>query len=245
MKKSIFLLAIVAVIAITLPSCVNHVFHGEGAKITKTTNLAPFSSVEISINSVATINVQPGAQPSIEILAYGNHQEHILTKVENNKLTVYDNLKPHWTFGPKREIELKITVGSLDQLELNGATEANIHGNLTGKEFGLDISGAVKVTMDSMNVTSFKADLSGAADIIINGGSAQTAEYEISGAGKVKAFPFKTSESTMSISGAAKAEVTANDKLTVEISGAGKVAYKGHPVITKDISGAGTITDAN
>ncbi len=245
MKKSITVLALLAIVCITLPSCKDHVMHGEGAKTSKTINLEAFNAIDISISSITTVNIVPGAQAKIEILGYENHLSHILTKVEGTTLTVYDDLKPHWTFGNKKVVEFRITAPSLEELDLSGATNAYLHGNLTGKSFKLDVSGAVNVVVDSANVTDLSADMSGASNIEINGGTAQTANYDISGAAKIKAFGLKTNETTTSISGAAKAEVSASEKLAVDISGAGKVHYKGHPVITKDISGAGSVSDAN
>lgn len=245
MKKHIYFLVLIATCCLILPSCINHVLKGTGNRTAKTVNPAAFNAIDISISSKTTITIQPGATPSVEICGYENHLKHILTKVENNKLIIYDDLKPNWTFGNKKEIEFKIIASSLEEVEISGATNAAIHGNLTGKDFKLDISGAVNVIMDSINVTDFTAEMSGAANIEVNGGTAHTATYEVSGAAKVKAFQLKTMETTTSISGAAKAEVTAAEKLTVDISGAGKVHYKGHPAITQDISGAGTITDAN
>ena len=247
MKKAVSFPAIITILlsCILLQSCRGHVLHGEGAKVTKTVALGAFNTMEVSVNSVTTINVQPGAQPSVQILAYENHQQHIITRVENNRLIIEDNLKPNWSFGHKKVIEFTITVPSLDELEVNGATDAHIRGLLIAKEFKLDISGAVKVKIDSMHVTDFNSQVSGAADIEVDGGAAQTAFYDISGAAKVRAFPLVTTDSKAEISGAAKAEVNASGKLDVDISGAGKVAYKGHPQVTKNISGAGSITDAN
>ncbi len=245
MNKSISLLAIFAIIFISLPSCRDHVMRGEGAKTTKTISLETFNAIDISISSVTTVNVVPGSQAKIEIVGYENHISHIFTKIEGSTLSIYDDLKPRWTFGNKKVLEFRITTPSLEELALSGATDAYMHGNLSGKAFKLDVSGAVNVVVDSVNVTDLSADMSGAASIEINGGNAQTAAYDISGAAKVKAFGLKTNESTTSISGAAKAEVTASEKLLVDISGAGKVYYKGHPVITKDISGAGSVSDAN
>jgi hypothetical protein len=238
--------SIIAVLVCTIfQSCRGHVLHGEGAKVTKTVPLGAFTSIDVSVNSITTINVQPGAQPSMQVVAYQNHQEHIVTKIADNKLVIEDNLKPNWNFGRKKEIEFIITVPSLEGLEVNGATDASIHGPLTAKEFKLDISGAVNVKVDSMNVTDFNSEVSGAANIEVDGGVAQAAYYDISGAAKVRAFLLRTVDSKTEISGAAKAEINASGKLDVDISGAGKVAYKGHPVLTKNISGAGSITDAN
>ena len=245
MKNSIRLVAVLAACCLFFTSCHDRILRGEGTKTSKSLDVASFSALEVDLNAITTVSVQPGAHPSVEVFGYTNHLEHLVPKMEGSRLVIEDDLKRGWTFGNRKEIEIRVIVSSLEELSLNGSSEGFVHGNVTGKTLSLDLSGAGKITVDSMNVSELKADISGAADIFINGGTATTASYEISGAGKIKAFALKTSETTTSISGAAKAEVSASDRLSVDISGAGKVSYKGHPTISKDVSGAGSIIDAN
>ena len=188
--------------------------------------------------------MQSGAQPGIQMNGYENILKHITTTVKNNTLYVKCDLGETWTIDCDG-LTTQITLPSLTSLTLTGAPDADIHGNVAGGNFKLDISGKANVTIDNINVDTFASDVSGAADITIKGGTVKSAAYEISGAAKVKAFPLQAGETVASISGAGTSEVTAITKLTASISGAGTIKYKGHPSISQDVSGVGTIKDAN
>ncbi len=244
MNRRIICFALIG-LATGMSSCASHILKGEGKRITMPISGLSFNSIDIGVTLKAVINVVAGAATTVELTGWENHLKHLKTKSENNKFIIDSDLDPDLSFGKTSEIELNITVPSLQALNLDDATVAGIHGNLTGKEFKLDISGAGKVLIDSLNVSDFSTVVSGAGNIEINGGSVHTANYQVSGAGKIKAYPLKSSETITSISGAAKAELTAPEKLTVDINGAGVVKYKGHPTVTQEISGAGTITNAN
>ena len=175
---------------------------------------------------------------------YENVLKHIKTEVKGTTLHITCDLGDMWTIDCD-SMTTMITLPVLKALTLTGAPDADIHGNIAGGDFKLDISGAANVVIDNINVDAFTSDVSGAADITVKGGIVKSAAYEISGAGKVKAFPLQTVETKASISGAGTSEVTAASKLSASISGAGTIKYKGHPSISQDVSGVGTITDAN
>ena len=244
MRGGIFFLSAAAVLPF-LSACNGHVLKGEGAKTTEVVQVATFAAVDISVSVKAVISVVAGAAPHVELDGYANLLQHIKTKVENNKLVVTSDLEDDWNFASSDGTTLKITVPDLDGLSLSGATNADVHGILSGGEFKLDIAGAGKVVIDSINVDNFSTVVSGAGEIEVKGGAVHNANYQVSGIGKIKAFPLKTSETTTSISGEGKAELTAMQKLNVDINGAAKIKYKGHPTLTQEISGSGTISDAN
>ncbi len=242
MKKH--LQAVVAIIAaVCLSSCKMNVLRGSGNKTTISPVVSSFSSINIEIPLKAEITVKEGA-PGVQIKGYENILKHIKATVENNTLTIHYDLDDTWTIHGD-DMSAVITVPSLTGLTLSGAPDANLHGNITGSDFKLHISGASDIDIDSINTDNFTADVSGAADIKINGGKVNRAVYSLSGAGDIKAFHLQSQETSASISGAGDGQVTALQKLTASISGAGEIKYKGHPTITKNVSGVGELTDAN
>lgn len=243
MKKYLLFVPVAAALFFCA-SCRMNTLHGEGNKTTTTPSVPAFNAVEVELPIKATINVQEGGQPGVTFSGYENVLKHLSAKVENNALHIETDLDETWSIDCEG-ISIVVTLPSLVALSLEGASDADIHGNITGSEFKLDISGAGKAVIDNINVDNFSGDLSGAASVHVNGGAVKHATYEISGAGKVVAFPLQAKETTASISGAGKGEVTALEKLTASISGAGTIKYKGHPAVTKDISGAGTLSEAN
>ena len=203
-----------------------------------------FTAVDIDLPIKADITVQNGSQTGIQLNGYGNIIKHIKTTVKNNVLYITSDLDEMWEINCD-DVSVQITLPVITALTLTGAPDANMHGNITGTDFKLEISGASKVVIDNINVDNFSSEVSGAADIEVKGGAVKKASYEISGAGKILAFPLQANETTASISGAGKNEVTALTKLSATISGAGTIKYKGHPSVTQQVSGVGTIADAN
>lgn len=242
--KYYFLIPVFIAVLICTASCRMNVMKGEGNKTTNTPAVGSFNAVEIDLSLKAVLTIQQGAVAGVTFSGYENLLKHIKAVVENNKLRIYSDLDATWTM-ESGDVAAQITLPALASLTLSGAPDAEVHGNVTGNEFKLDISGASSVKMDSVNTDNFSLDVSGAADVVINGGTVKKASFEINGAGDVKAFPLQANEAIASISGAGTCNITATGKLTSDISGAGTINYKGHPVISKEVSGAGTISDAN
>ncbi len=244
MKKHLFFICAVLSLALSVTSCRINTLKGEGNKTTTSPSVASFTSVEIEVPLKASITVQAGAQASVQLSGYENILKHIRATVKDNVLLLTTDLSETWILDGD-SITAQITVPSLAALTLTGAPDADIHGNIAGPAFDLDISGAADVVIDNITVDTFASDVSGAANIIVKGGSVKKASYEVSGAGKIKAFGLQSVETEASISGAGTSEVNATTTLSASISGAGTIKYKGHPSISQDISGVGSITDAN
>jgi len=238
------IIAVTAIIAVVCcASCKINVIKGSGNKTTTTPDVSTFNAVDIAIPVKAVITVKDGPV-GVQLSGYENILKHIKASVENNKLVIRYDFDDTWTVHGD-DITATINMPSLTALKLTGAPDANVHGNLTGGDFRLTISGASDIEIDSINTDNFTADVSGAADIKINGGNVKRATYSISGAGDIKAFRLQAQETSASISGAGDGQVTALQKLTASISGAGEIKYKGHPTITQNISGVGELTDSN
>lgn len=224
-------------------SCKQNIVSGSGDKTDDTRDVSSFTAVDISAPVNATINIKEGAASSVHLSGYKNLIGHIKTKVEGNTLRIY--VENHVDMITDKKVDAEITVPSLWALSLSGAPDVQTHGNITGHDFKLDVSGASKVTIDDLNTPSFNVDLSGASDVEIKSGTVAHAEYDITGAGKVEAFPLETVETVAMLSGAGKCEVNVKQKLNAHVSGVGKISYKGHPVLNSDVSGVGKVVDAN
>ena len=221
-------------------SCKRNRLKGEGKKTTSTPVVTGFNAVDIDLSLKADITIQSGAQPAITYDGYENLIKHIKTEVRDNTLYITGDLTDTWNMDCD-DVTAHITLPSLSALSMSGASDAYLHGNMTGPSFELSISGSSKVIVDNINVDTFSTEASGAAHIEIKAGSVKSASYELSGAGKILAFPLQTVETSASISGAGKGEVTATATLDVDISGAGSIKYKGHPTVTQEVSGVGSI----
>jgi hypothetical protein len=241
--KKYFVCSLIGFAAISM-SCRTNRLVGEGNKGSSHPTVSAFDAVDVKLPIAVDITVQEGAAQMIRIDGYENLLSHVVTKVVGHKLKIYTDLDPSWSMDCDN-IVCHIIVPSMAALSLSGAPDADVHGNIAGDEFKLDISGASTVTIDNINVNKFSTEVSGAGEIKVNGGSVKHADYSVSGAGKIKAFPLNTEETTAEISGAGRGEVSASQKLMASISGAGHIKYKGHPSVSQQVSGAGSIAEAN
>ena len=198
MKKHLLIACTAVSFALFVSSCRMNTLRGEGNKTTAAPTLSSFNAIEIEVPLKANITVQSGAQPGIQMNGYENILKHITTTVKNNTLYVKCDLGETWTIDCDG-LTTQITLPSLTSLTLTGAPDADIHGNVAGGNFKLDISGKANVTIDNINVDTFASDVSGAADITIKGGTVKSAAYEISGAAKVKAFPLQAGETVAGV----------------------------------------------
>lgn len=222
-------------------SCRRNILKGEGAKGTTDAQVTTFNGVDIDLPVKTSITVNTGTQPGVKFTGYENIIKHLRTKVVDGILTITTDLDETWDIDVD-DVTVEVTMPAITELDLSGSSDADVHGNVTGSNFDLSISGACNVVIDNINTDTFSSDVSGAASIEVKAGAVRVVNYEIAGAGKIKAFPLHTMETNASISGAGKAEVMAEQKLNADISGAGYIKYKGHPSVTQEIAGAGSVS---
>lgn len=240
MKK----IALILLVSSTcLTSCMRRVIIGSGNQVTQARSTAAFDAVDISGAINTTINIQDGATPSVQIAGYQNIVSYIKTDVKDHTLHIYTAEDADLNTNPKATAI--ITIPNITSLSLSGASDADIHGNMKGDSFRLEVSGASDVHADNISVSNFSTEISGAAKVKINGGNTHSANYQLSGAAKLNAFNLVTDETTVDLSGAGVADVNAQKKLDASVSGAGAIHYKGHPVVTSQTSGIGAVSDAN
>lgn len=190
---------------------------GSGTKMTETREVGAFTGVDVS--GAMDVHIEVGADQTIEVSGDDNIVPKVTTTVEGSRLIVSVDAN---NVRPKLPIELNITVPSLADVDLSGASDLEVTG-LHGEKFEVDISGA--------------------ADAIF-AGSVDTFEVDISGAAELDAAELTAKNVELELSGAADAKVHATDTLDVEVSGAGTVEYLGSPTVTKEVSGAATVKAA-
>ena len=161
------------------------------------------------------IEWHPGP-PSFSLTTDENLLSHVKTGVEGNQLKI----ETQDSIAPSHGVKVAITSPSLDGATLSGAVKLNAD-RLSGATFGLETSGAAKVTLAG-KVNRLLASLTGAS--------------------KLEAANLVADDVELSVTGAGKADVSASNLLRAAITGAGKVSYTGHPKsVEKKITGAGKI----
>ena len=161
------------------------------------------------------IEWHPGP-PSFSLTTDENLLSYVKTTVKGDLLKI----DTEGSIAPSRGVNVAITSPSLDGATLSGAVKLNAD-RLSGATFGLETSGAAKVTLAG-KVNRMLASLTGAS--------------------KLEATNLAADDVELSVTGAGKADVSASNLLRAAITGAGKVSYTGHPKsVEKKITGAGKI----
>lgn len=220
-------------------SCKENTVYGKGNITTKEREIAQFDKVEIDMAIDAIITV--GATHSVEIKANDNLHKHIKTEISGNTLRVYcDNALT--THG---DMEAIIHMPNITKLDISGAADAIINGDIKGSDFALEVHGAADVKIDELHVDKLNVLLSGASELHIDKGAVQNASYKVTGAGEVYASALETKNAKARVSGAGEMGLFVTDKLDADITGAGEIDYTGHPQVSSHITGVGSLNDKN
>lgn len=207
---------------------------------TQQRSVGPFDKIEISTS--ADVTVLLGDKPSVDIKARENLLKYIRTDIAGEKLHIHNDGAVMFN---EDDINITIHVPDIRLLEINGASDAEIKGDLRSGDFELIVNGAGDVKIDEVHVGDLKIRLAGACDVDITGGAANNAEYRIAGAGEIRAGKLEAKNALARIRGAGEIQLHASESLAARIAGAGDIDYTGHPSISQHITGSGSLNNRN
>lgn len=234
-------IVLLAAFAISFTSCKRNMVRGKGEVTSTSRTVGGFDKIEIDIPVDVNITVDKTSEHSLNIKTHDNLHQYIKSEIRGNTLHIFSE---EWLYG-NTDIDLVISTQSLTLLDINGAADAVIKGDIQEKEFRLDISGTAEVDIEELNTDAFLANLNGSSELIIRGGSSNNINFDVNGAGEINAMGLKSKVAKAEVSGAGEMQLNVSDELFADITGAGTIDYKGHPKITSDITGAGTLNDRN
>ncbi len=188
---------------------------GSGTSKNETRDVTGFTKIDAG----GAINVQVFAQKdySVEVQADDNLLTNIKTEISGDTLKIYSEDR----ISPKTQINVKISMPSIESLDVSGASSGNV----------------VNIKTDSLELRA-----SGASKISVKG-ETQTLKAGASGASTIDAEALQVEDAEVEASGASKAIVSVTNELNIEASGASKISYIGEPKnITQNSSGASSIT---
>lgn len=191
-----------------------------------------------SINISGGIDLYLSQSDKEEIAVSASEEKYkigIKTVIENNILKIYYDGEKNWSKG-NRKLRAYVSFSVLEKLEVSGAVDIIVAGEIKVPSLLLKLSGASDFK-GAVSVSNLTIDLSGASDVNIKG-SATNVKIETSGASDVKAYDLSTEICTVKASGASDVNITVNKELTAHASGASDIHFKGEAVI-KDQHTAG------
>lgn len=227
-------------IAACMASCRPNIVTGKGAIVTESRTISSFSKIDAEVPMDMVVTVDARATPSFSINGYENLLKLVRTEIKDNKLRIF--FPPKTYVDNDKKLKAMITVPSLSALELTGAVNADIRGQLSGEKFDLEMTGASETSIASLTVDKFSVDISGAGKLNVNGGKVREANYDASGACELHTYSLIADAVDLDVAGAGSAEVYAVSRLSGDISGAASVDYKGNPKLETETSGASSIS---
>jgi urease beta subunit len=169
----------------------------------------------LNINGGFAVRFEFSNKLEIEIIADDNIIPVIVTKVNNNTLSVF----PDKPISSRSPIQLIIKSPALNDINLLGTTSASFH---------------------RIQTPSLKLTISGTGEVFIDGKVANlTTATE--GTGTLNLKNLSVNNASININGTGNVIITVQNHLDVNITGVGDVIYYGKPAITRTVVGVGNI----
>jgi hypothetical protein len=232
------------------------VLSGSGTPMTQTFALQDFNRVsashtfDVDIRRADTysvkVTIDDNLADSLEVVREG---ETLVLRLEPGYQYTSINLKAEITMPRLREVNLSgasradITGFAADddlRLELSGASQADLSG-LSTAALNFQISGASRVSGEVLAEGNARFNVSGASRLTLNG-RVRDIEAEASGASTLELLDFPARDVNVEVSGASTVRVNLDGRLSGSLSGVSRLFYDGDPVqININTSGGSSI----
>ncbi len=187
---------------------------------TRQFSASDFSKVDVS--GAFVVRFRKG--DTFKVVADGREEDmsDIDVRVNGKTLEVeIDRLGGLFNWDNRERVGLTITMPRIEELELSGASKANLIGFGPQNDLKIDLSGACRTVFDG-DVKNLDVKLSGASNLVMRGRASQL-EADLTGACKIEATGMQIDKANVSASGASRANLGQVTKLESNTSGASKV----------------------
>lgn len=230
MKRIVYLSIALIIAGSILLGCEGDAIEGSGDLITIEKDYMDFTGVDLAHSVKASIIRSDSYK--IVVMVDDNIEEYLNIKKVDDTLKIYLNNGNHYK---NITIEAQILMPYLDNLELSGASRAEISGFVSDHNLDMGISGASKVSGD---ITAGNVDiiLSGASRISLDGNGKDT-NIQASGASDVDMRNFMVhGDADIDLSGASNLSLEGNgENLKLSAMGASDANLEGYTTQNADI----------
>ncbi|MBO3270546.1 GIN domain-containing protein [Hymenobacter defluvii] len=191
----------------------------------------------IQANGAYRVLVRQGSEFKIEAAGEDRDLRDLQVSTSGDELLIRHQQRGFWSNwkGNRNPVLVRVTMPTLDKLELNGACQADVAGFRDARNLNVEQNGACAATLD-VNATRLSLDLSGACQTHLRG---QTNDLVVDGSGacEIDALGMTARTADFDLSGASNAKTRVQERLKVDLSGASEVQYAGNPSrISKEVS---------
>jgi hypothetical protein len=184
--------------------------------MTEARTVSGFSAV--SLSGTGQVIIEQTGMESLTVTTDDNLLPYIKTDVKGNTLELgFNDSMAH--VSPTRDIVFRVTVKTLD---------------------GLDVSGSGKADARGLAPDHLKVEISGSGEVSAQG-TTNDLDLSISGSGSYRGEDMRSQRATVDISGSGGVVIAASETLKADVSGSGSIEYIGDPQVTQHLSGSGSI----
>jgi hypothetical protein len=232
----LIVLVAVAIILLVIGSIFVFLLVLPGNERTETLDFTGFSSVEAS--SAFQVTITQSTSYSVKISA----SERIFDRIEVTQQgqTLKIDVKPGVFFGVFNN-KAEITMPSLENFALSGASRGTADGFSSSNQFTAQISGASTLDLNNFNAGDINFEVTGASHLT-GQGTASNLTSAVSGASTLDLTDLTVNNANIDLSGASHAIINLTGRLDAQASGASNLQYIGEPTLgTINTSGGSTV----
>ena len=249
MMKQVMKLALVAIVGMTLTSCMSVNF-GNGdfdrtptqvQQVNQDVTMQPFD--EVGVGGAFKVVYEQGSQHSVRIEATEQALKEMTVYVKDGKLRIRKAVKKPTV--SLKDVKVYVTSPDLKMIDLAGSGMFAASNPITvGHDLNVDLAGSGKVLLAAVTCQDSNLDLAGSGDIEIGNFTVNKVKADIAGSGDINLGAMTCKELIADIAGSGN--VNCNhieaDNVRAEIAGSGNVNLKGKVKNhSKDIAGSGKV----
>ena len=220
------------------------VIHGNGILIDRVEEMPAITELKLNGNLDISLQVEESTDGQTHLLINGesNIIDKIQIKKEGNSLILRNNKHEFYKLKPTSPIIVHLQTPQLTELEVRGASKANILEVFKTNELDIDISGAAELTINDLHTNKLEAEASGASQIFLTG-IVRNTNLRSSGASRIQTLDLVSDTIFAKSSGASFISCNPVEYFEGKASGSSEIKYKQIPQNSKSqSSGAGRIT---
>lgn len=251
--KKVFLMSLVALVAMTMTSCVNLVNKKyrndtptQVSEVEKVTTMQAFEKV--SVKAPVNVILEQNGSSTVRVKATDEQLKKMTIYVNDGELTIdmkeysiglFDGMRDE--FG---SVTVFVNVDALKHINISGAGNLTVPTALNTDDIEMHITGAGDMTVAQMTCQNLDINITGAGEVTMGNVQANTVNAHVTGAGNIE-MDGLTAKSLDNRSTGASNMVFNNmnvDVVKSQISGAGNVTLSGKVGSHEEnITGAGTV----
>lgn len=244
MRKWIMRATVLLTAALFLTGCITVDLGTDGFRTVRgsgnvVTEERPVNGIErIALYGIGEVEVAVGDTESLVIEAEENLLQYLETEVDNGVLEL--RTRNLINLQPRREIRYRVTVKSVEGLEILGSGNISLDQADT-PSMRLVIAGSGDISVGDLQADTLDVTIPGSGRITVSGEVGRQT-VNIAGSGKYQAEDLRSRSAEVRLAGSGDMTIWVVEDLTVRILGSGDIRYYGSPSLSQTILGSGNIT---